>query len=1407
MRKKLICITLFITMLMPSISAFADVNIERVSPEDVVRGKTEILPTGYYWPEAQNFTVDSADCFEQNNSTVTDNGVEISAGGSATWGFYVPFNMRGVTINHEGAANITLQSGDNVYNMKLSGTNDGVANRLEFGVNLGRGDGQVYSTRNRTKFRYTKEFVEHRGEKKITITADSPITITSLVFEQEIAAVPVKPYTDITTLSNFESDTLSSVFINENAPVIIVSGGKRYVDYNDVSQKPLNYNGRLYLPINTLAKALGYYCEDMPDKCYALMRSEKHEVVMLNGECKVSKGLSDQDNVDASAIIYRGGKTWAAVRYFAELDGKTVGYRDGTVIIDNKYTVNDILNSSDLYDQVDAYFEDYKVPAIHGKTYHVASAPIGSDDNDGGVLSPFATITKAANVAQAGDTVIIHGGTYRETLKPKNSGTPTAFITFKAAEGENVTISAADSLGKPYLIDPEKNIYMVNMPMDMGVGKNQIFINGEMQTEARYPNGPELLDGRLSDAWGVESDIYKAEDDDTFCSDTLLNQEDDYWIGGTIVANFGTSFGGNAATIIDSTKGSVTVGEPWSWPLWWPQDVNANKRSGGAYWNHAWITGHKNAMDIPGEWIRNDDDTLNIILDESMNPDEIEIEAKARQLVIDLTDKEYINIEGINTIGGSVLMKHSNSCMLNGLDMKYITHYTIGADYHGGYIDFPYILKAGVEGAPHRGELGIFDNGTCNTIVNSHIDHSAGAALYLTGTYTYVENNVINDCGYVSSYVSGITMSTEPTIPLTSKRGGYAVYNNTVYNSSRSNLNLMGVNGASGKQACFNMATYLPMEVAWNDFHDSCIRSTDGANIYSYHMNGAVFGKTTQIHHNYVYQTTNIDDTAILTSGIYWDANTAGYDTHNNLVFTTGGGVYRSFPMFIAPEPWAGFVGAKVYNNQELGPIGDDINALQEGFFTESKEFYAGALTDVVYLNNYDKFSAGKQNLEYRALAAEVSNGVTVSEEDGYASFSGDGQYIHFSDVDFGDGKNEIAIHFCGDSNWTYDELEITIGDSIDSPRKHTITTRVDTYDLDESQTRRIAIGDTIGKNDVWIKVSKYYSIRIGGISVYKRTHRTHDNNITNLTYFSTYNSATEAETETHNPEDWLTKAYLHGYTENIPMLCSTWDGTTLTYEDRVIDKPSDYLLIYGSSFGKWCNQPMNIYLKEIDSQNPIASTHILDNKYFSPKEQLVKLNQTIPAGTYDIVVEFASVANTNLTSNLRAFAFLAEGADTSEYITSRVQWGGSYNEETSLSGDDARPLAKIRKDHPAAGDHYSLRNTYAGSVAVYDTVYIDKDSNELIVSYTAEPGYDGQEVEVRVDSLDSQPVAVFTTEATSDKVGFSAFSFVEHKIALPDNFSVETGEHIVYLSFGGVKGSDKTFQLKWFCFNENQTR
>jgi len=91
-------------------------------------------------------------------------------------------------------------------------------------------------------------------------------------------------------------------------------------------------------------------------------------------------------------------------------------------------------------------FDFWEKEPIYTKVYHVnQNAANASDENDGSEEKPFATIQAAANVAEAGTRVWIHGGVYRECVSPKFGGeSPEKMVSFEAYGDGEVVIKASE---------------------------------------------------------------------------------------------------------------------------------------------------------------------------------------------------------------------------------------------------------------------------------------------------------------------------------------------------------------------------------------------------------------------------------------------------------------------------------------------------------------------------------------------------------------------------------------------------------------------------------------------------------------------------------------------------------------------------------------------------------------------------------------------------------------------------------------------------------------------------------------------------------------------------------------------------------------------------------------------------
>lgn len=81
---------------------------------------------------------------------------------------------------------------------------------------------------------------------------------------------------------------------------------------------------------------------------------------------------------------------------------------------------------------------------LNGATYYVA--PWGDDDSLGTFTAPWRTINKSATTMVAGDSVLIRGGIYEESINPANSGTVGAPITYANYSGEEVVVEGGEEI-------------------------------------------------------------------------------------------------------------------------------------------------------------------------------------------------------------------------------------------------------------------------------------------------------------------------------------------------------------------------------------------------------------------------------------------------------------------------------------------------------------------------------------------------------------------------------------------------------------------------------------------------------------------------------------------------------------------------------------------------------------------------------------------------------------------------------------------------------------------------------------------------------------------------------------------------------------------------------------------------
>lgn len=119
------------------------------------------------------------------------------------------------------------------------------------------------------------------------------------------------------TMSDFERALQKVVLLSDRAVVIIANGAVRYIDYADAGRTPVLRKNDLYLPVHTLAAALGYYDEQSADGVSFTMRRFGLEFHLENGIFSRSRFGGSPQQID-NPVIVADGDILVPVGYFAK---------------------------------------------------------------------------------------------------------------------------------------------------------------------------------------------------------------------------------------------------------------------------------------------------------------------------------------------------------------------------------------------------------------------------------------------------------------------------------------------------------------------------------------------------------------------------------------------------------------------------------------------------------------------------------------------------------------------------------------------------------------------------------------------------------------------------------------------------------------------------------------------------------------------------------------------------------------------------------------------------------------------------------------------------------------------------------------------------------------------------------
>jgi hypothetical protein len=453
-------------------------------------------------------------------------------------------------------------------------------------------------------------------------------------------------------------------------------------------------------------------------------------------------------------------------------------------------------------------------------------APSGNDDGTGMKASPWRTLGKACAIAGPGDTVWLRAGTYRETLRPRVSGEAQKPIRFAAVPGEKVVLSGAEPLAGAWQ-QHEGSIYKQATNLKFG----QLFVDGKMMPEARWPNSPmgDLMAMKRANAG--EGTGYET------LADPNLPPGD--WNGAVVLFWPGSEWVNMTRRVADYQPGKsfrfdVTT-EAKVKDKYHAQDPY-KPRAGNPYL----LVGALAGLDSPGEWFLDEKTgTVYLWAPDGKSPASHVVEVKQRDLAADLSKLAFVEIKGMDILGAAVSMSDAQDCTLEDCRLRYVEHIQ---EYPGGKVP------------PTPNAI----TGQRNTWQHCLVAYGATTALTIGGEDNALLNCVVHDANYLGSGRGGLDLGRSVRA---------RVEHCTIFRAGRDTIQ----HGGSKR-----------ISLQYNDLYDGNMLNNDAGAIYCWGTDG----EGGVIAYNWVHDNPKCN-------GIYLDNFSSNFIVHHNMIWACGGNAFH----------------------------------------------------------------------------------------------------------------------------------------------------------------------------------------------------------------------------------------------------------------------------------------------------------------------------------------------------------------------------------------------------------------------------------------------------------------------------------------------------------------------------------
>jgi len=470
---------------------------------------------------------------------------------------------------------------------------------------------------------------------------------------------------------------------------------------------------------------------------------------------------------------------------------------------------------------------------------------INGDDNlttnDGTITKPWASLGFALTQVSAGDSINIRAGSYHEKItKGSISGTTLNPIIIQSYKGEKVTFDGTvpvSSIASGSWTQHAGDIYKLQLTVPTW----QLFVNGEMMVNARWPNARFDDDSVYSRAgWAIGLDASSTNgyiDTDPSVHDLAAANIDA--TGAVVIANT-RHFDTYTRKVTTHNAGSNAF-EHGTTPFFWGSK------------SYYYLQGALSLLDQDKEW-HIDASNLAYFWGPNGGSPSGNIRARTQEFVIDANNWNYVTIKGLDFFATTIELTSSESITIEDCNFNYggVSKRALGET----------TTKASMLRLTNGAGAGNF------VLRNISITNSDSQAFQIKGDNSRVENSLFENVDWAA------TEAYSPSASLVFHGNNTLLSRNTIRNTGTSETIATAINKSG---------SHSSITAEYNDIYHTGYAQSDGAQLQI--RIDAQDG--TVLHHNWLHDTPKYGfrfDAPIPPP--HWGDN--GF-SHHNVVFNSSG--------------------------------------------------------------------------------------------------------------------------------------------------------------------------------------------------------------------------------------------------------------------------------------------------------------------------------------------------------------------------------------------------------------------------------------------------------------------------------------------------------------------------------------